>query len=146
MRSEAAVRNSECGIRNGVSAFTLTEVMITVAIIAILASMALPQYQKTIELSYRRGAQDLIQTIYYGERTYLLANGKYTDPAGNWSKIFMENPNVASIPVAYTVTINDPFFATFTATATRGAGGPCGGNALTIDQTRTPGGTWLTCP
>ena len=156
MRAERAVGNSPAclppagagragGIRHGVSGFTLAELMIAVAIVAILAGMALPQYRKTTELSYKQAAQDLIQTIYYGERAYFMANSKYTDPAGNWGKIYMENPNVASIPVAYTVTPNGAFTA-FTATATRGPGGLCSGRVLTIDQTRTVAGTWLTCP
>ena len=144
MSSEAKVRNSECGIRNGVSGFTLMEIMVTVLIIGILASMALPQYQKTSELGYRRDAQDLLLTIYYGERAYFLANAEYTDPVGNWNKIYMENPNIAAIPVAFKVPIATKL--AFTARATRTAGGLCGGDILEIDETRTTTGSWLACP
>ena len=49
---------------------TLTEVLIAVSIVAILASLALPQYRKKLEVNYRQQAQDLLTTIYYGERAF----------------------------------------------------------------------------
>jgi type IV pilus assembly protein PilE len=124
---------------------TLMEVLITVAIVAILAAVGLPQYRKAIERNYRQQAQDLLTTIYYGERAYRLANGKFVVPV-TWNDIFMDDPHVgAAPPIDYAVTAAAA--NTFTATATRPAGtGPCAGQTLTIDETRTIAGPWLGCP
>ena len=128
-----------------VTGMTLMEVMIAVSIVAILTSMALPQYRKTLEVNYRRQAQDLLTTIYYGERAYRLANNKFIDPVGNWNTIFMDNPQVgASPPINFAVAVAAGPPPTFTASATRAAGsGPCAGLAMTIDENRNLGGAWL---
>ncbi|TDO10529.1 MULTISPECIES: type IV pilin protein [Halomonas] len=43
--------------------FTLIELMITVAILSILASVALPSYQRYVDRSYRTQAQVLLQQM-----------------------------------------------------------------------------------
>ncbi len=137
---------SRCGDRRhgGVSksGMTLAELMIVIVIIAILAGMAVPNYRKTLERSYVRGAQDLLMMIYSGERAYAFVNnGAYYVP-GNWNVIYTDNPNIGSIPVSFSVATGA---GSFVATATR-TGGPCGGMTLTIDQNRAIGGNWPTCP
>ncbi len=122
--------------------FTLTEVMITVVIIGILAAIALPNYRRMIELGYLREAQDLLMTIYNGERAYSFANNsQYYDviaeapPSTEWRTIYMDNPNLGSIPVDFSVTAVGGASPTFTATAQRNppAGSPC---SASIDQNR----------
>lgn len=131
---------------SSLSGVTLTELLITVLIMSILAAIALPQYRKTMEVNYHQQAQDLLTTIYYGERAYRLANNKFVDPAGTWSAIFMDNPAVgAPPPITYAVTAANT--TTFTATATRAAGsGMCAGDAMTLNENRSFGGSWLGCP
>ena len=120
---------------------TLTEVMMTVVVIAILASAAIPQYQRTLHRGYWRTAQDLLMTIYAGEQVYFVIEDAYFGPlaaGGTWATIYMDDPNGAgTLPVAFTVTAagSGPS-STFTATAT-GSTGTCAGRTLTIDQTRT---------
>ena len=122
-------------------AFTLTEVLITVTIIAILASAALPQYGKSVERAYWTEAETLLLTIYAGEQVYFTANDRYYAP-GMWGTIFMVNPNFAPIPVTFTVVAAGVGGgATTTATATRN-GGVCNNLTLTINQARVFGGTW----
>ena len=109
------------------SGFTLTEVMITVGILAILAAMAVPMYQKTMERSYWRGSQDMLQTVYAGEQVFWTANDTYTNPAACapvWRCIYMDNPNTGSnMPVAFSVTSPGGAWKTkFTSTASRGDG------------------------
>ena len=59
--------------------FTLVELMITVAIIAILASIALPSYQDSVRQTRRAAAQaDLMELASHMERLYT-ANGIYGD-------------------------------------------------------------------
>lgn len=132
------------GFRSGV---TLMEVLIAVSIVAILASFAIPQYRKTFERNYRQQAQDLLTTIYYGERAYRLANGQYLKvPPGLWTDIFMDDPQVGA-PPPITFAVPAAAANTFTATATRPAGtGVCASKTLSIDEKRTMTGTWLTCP
>ena len=116
-----------------ISGVTLTEVLIVVVILAILAAVALPQYSKTIEVNYRQQAQDLLTTIYYGERAYRLANDKFIEPGGTWETIFMDNPAVGDpAPITYAVTAADD---SFTATATRAGGPLCVGRRLRSTRT-----------
>jgi type IV pilus assembly protein PilE len=59
--------------------FTLVELMITVAILAILASIALPSYQDSVRQTRRAAAQaDLMELASHMERLYT-ANGSYGD-------------------------------------------------------------------
>ena len=108
--------------RNG---FTLIEVLMVVGILAIFATMAMPQYRKTFERSYWNTAQDILRTIYAGEQVYFSVNDAYFDVIeGNpnsWRTIYMDNPSVANIPVVYSVTVNPGPPSTFTAIARRTA-------------------------
>ena len=121
------------------------EMLMVVVVVAILSSVALPQYRKTLEVNYRQQARDILTTIYYGERAYRLTKNKFVVPAA-WSDIYMDNPAVgASPPITFAVTAAAA--STFTATATRAAGsGPCASRVLSINETRTVAGAWLTCP
>ena len=123
--------------------FTLTEVLVTVSIIGILAAIAIPNYSRAVERSYWRQAQDLLLTIYAGERSYYFVNNKYCDVTSGpctWNDIYVENPSLPSIPVTFTANCfpgcSGPPPPGFLAVATR-IGGPCNGSTLQIDETRT---------
>lgn len=119
--------------------FTLLETLITVTIITIMASVAIPQYTKVVERGRFRTAQGLLQAIYAGEQVYETANGTYVNPATcatPWRCIYMDNPNSPTMPVTYTV--SGLSATTFTATATHTPNG----KTKTIDQNHTEGGTW----
>ena len=60
--------------RNG---FTLIEVMITVAIVAILASIALPSYSRYVMRAKRSAAQAQMMDIANRQQQFLLANRSY---------------------------------------------------------------------
>lgn len=109
--------------------------MVTIGVIAILAAMAMPQFQKTIRRGHRQAATDILRTIYAGEQVYKSANGEFL-PRGvaeDWSVIYMDNPNLVSstiLPVSFVVTTaagNTQFTATATYTPTS--------QAMTIDET-----------
>lgn len=130
--------------------FTLMEIMITVVIIGILAAMALPGFGKTRERSYWQQAEQTLLAIYAGERSYFLINNAYYDvnesaanPMTEWRTINIDDPNLASIPVTYTVSAAG---SAFTASATRN-GGPCNTKVRTVDQDRalTAGTCWAAC-
>lgn len=127
---------------------TLAELLIAVAILAIMASIALPQYGRVTERGYWRSARDLLQAIYSGEQVYQTTKNAYVDAddaaacAPIWRCIYMDDPT-GTIPVTFTVTVSGgPPPDAFVATATRN-GGPNDGKKLTIDQDRgNPGEDW----
>ncbi|MBR4355286.1 MAG: prepilin-type N-terminal cleavage/methylation domain-containing protein [Elusimicrobiaceae bacterium] len=61
-----------------VKGFTLIELLVVVLIIGILASIAVPQYQKAVDKSKYTQAMVLMDTIYKAQDVYFLANGQYT--------------------------------------------------------------------
>ena len=57
------------------SGFTLIELLVVVLIIGILASIALPQYQKAVEKSKSAQALSVLNTYYKSYQTYYMATG-----------------------------------------------------------------------
>lgn len=58
--------------------FTLIELLVVVLIIGILASIALPQYEKAVKKSKMANAVAVVKAFADAEELYYLANGKYT--------------------------------------------------------------------
>ena len=69
--------------------FTLIELLVVVLIIAILAALALPQYQFTVLRSRAVQAMVLIDEIWEAQQVYFLANGEYTT---TFNKLDLEIP------------------------------------------------------
>lgn len=147
--------------RRSLAGMTLLELLMVVVIVAVLAAIAVPSYTRTVERGYWRQANDLLFTIYHGQRSYFLTNQEYVDglvacgatPStkcmGEWRKIHMDDPSSPAVAYSVTAANNkaDPTKSTFTATATRAAGGPCGAKAQTMNHNRQSGGSWLiSCP
>lgn len=117
--------------------FTLMEVLMTVVIIGILSSLAIPTYTRTVERSHWRQAQDVLLAIYTGERAYYFAEDAYIDPdLEGWAVIYMDDPNLGSDDIIYGVDTTGCTPPCFSAVATR-VDGPCKDNTLQIDQGRT---------
>jgi|ERR1041385_5233984 len=62
--------------------FTILELMIVVAIVAILSSIAWPSYQQYVRRGKRADAQALMMAISSREQQHLLAAREYTDVVG----------------------------------------------------------------
>lgn len=62
--------------------FTLIELMVTVAIVAILASIAYPSYQEQVAKSRRNEAANALMIGAQALERYYSANGRYTTTAG----------------------------------------------------------------
>ena len=116
------------------------EMLIVVVVVAILASVAMPQYNRAVEQGYWRSAGDILLAMYAGEQVAktAAANNKYVNvepcPAGpNWACIYMDNPDTAAVDYS----INAPG-ANFTAKATRTSSG----KFRSIDENKALGGNW----
>jgi type IV pilus assembly protein PilE len=59
--------------------FTLIELMVTVAIVAILAAIAIPNYQQYVVRSNRAAAQSAMMDLANRQQQFLLANRAYGD-------------------------------------------------------------------
>ena len=123
------------------SGFTLMELLIVVATLAILAVVAVPNYTRAVERGYWRSANEILLAIYSGEQVAKVGSATNTYPDGDggagcaaaWTCIYMDAPNTAQ--VTYAIAGGG---AAFTATATRTSSG----QTLTITETKAPGGTW----
>ncbi len=112
--------------------FSLVELMIVVAIVAILAAIAVPSYQNQVRDARRADAVSvLLQSRQLLER-YYSKNYSYADvPAGT---VATKSPNDAGTDTYYSIALaSGATNFTLTATPQGGqVGDPCG--ALTINQ------------
>lgn len=134
------------GGKSRVKGFTLAELLIAIAILGILATLAIPRLFPQTEHARASEAISILSAIRQGEEAYFLQNGQYlgqanVNPVFTWNLLGMDDPNPTSVLFVYTVA--SPNANTFTATATRTAINAGTGNAtktITIDETGTFGG------
>jgi len=124
--------------RNG---FTLIEVMITVVIIAILASIAIPSYQRYVIRAKRSAAQAQMMEIANRQQQFLLANRSYADKTTLTASGYALPADVAA-NYDYTITVTTEipgFVLTFTPSGTQQSDGN-----LTLDNqgAKTPADKW----
>lgn len=127
--------------RSCASGFTLIELMIVCAIVAILAAIAVPSYAAFMKQSRRGDTESTLMDIAQREQQYLLDQRAY---APNIATLGESVP--ADVSAYYTITIalgGPP--ASFVITATPIAGtAQAGDYTLTLDNTgaKTPAGVW----
>ena len=127
--------------RHHESGLTLIELMITMAVVAILAAVAFPSYAIFMKKSRRGDVEATLMDLAQREQQYLLD-----------TRTFATNPAAlttlpADVTAYYTVTIAAPAGAppTFVITATPIAGSPQAGDpTLTLDNTgaKSPASVW----
>lgn len=124
--------------------FTLIELMVTVAIVAILAAVAMPSYQQYVIRGHRTAAQAQMMDIANRQQQFLLANRAFATKdqleAGGYSL----PPEVSA---RYGYAINDLAgpneLPTYTIVFTP-SGGQAGDGALvlTSEGDKSPAGKW----
>jgi type IV pilus assembly protein PilE len=123
--------------------FTLIEMMVVVALIAIMAAIALPSYREYIKKSRRAEAQSYLMNIALRQQQFLVDTRSYS--ALSPDNIASQPSNVSG---AYTVTMNvvagpPPTFTVTATPKTDQASEKCG--TLTIDQTGTKTANLASC-
>jgi len=83
--------------------FTLTELMIVVVIISILATIAVPSYREAVRRSDRRAAQSAMMEIANRERQAFVSNRAFQDEA----ELAFTLPTELEGKYTYTITVDN---------------------------------------
>jgi len=121
--------------------FTLTELVVTFVVIAVVAGLAMPYYGRAIESARAHQAVAGLRQIYTAERIYRLEEGFYFPDTGSAGAADInDNLTVRLNETDWTYALTASSANSFTATATR-AGGSVGysGGQIQIDESGTLG-------
>ncbi|AQV94106.1 pilus assembly protein [Cupriavidus necator] len=133
---------SAAGVPCRQRAFTLIELMITVAIVAILATVAYPSYISSVVKGRRSSAQAALMDVAQRQQQYLLDARAY---ASSLAGLNVALPPEVSAYYTITITASAGPPPAFTATATPIAGTSQAADVtLTINNAgaKTPTNTW----
>ena len=124
------------------SGFTLIELMITTAIVAILAAVAYPSYTRYIVRSNRTAAQAQMLDIANRQQQFLLANRAYATKAALETSGYAVPTNVSG-KYSYDITVGTSTVPSYTVTFT-GIGTQVTDGALTLNSegVKTPPDKW----
>ena len=129
-------------------AFSLIELMIVVAIVAVLAAVALPSYSKYLERGRRVAAQQVLLDTTNREEQYILDARAYSNsftvlrisPPDDWSCTATTcSNNFYNITFTTWTPAATPPYYELTATA---IGAQVGDGNLTLDSAGAKSGTW----
>jgi len=122
--------------------FTLIELMITVAVVGILAAVSYPMYQNAMVKNRRSAAQAFLADVAQRQQQYLMDNRSYASTA---SDLRVSEPADVSRYYDLSITAAASTPPSFTATATPKSTGPQvsdGALSITHNGTKLPAGKW----
>ncbi|MFT4241071.1 MAG: type IV pilin protein [Acidovorax sp.] len=130
------------GLRVGARGFTLIEVMITVAIIGILAAIALPSYSDYVRRGRIPEATSNLQTTYAKMEQWFQDNKAYYVSSSSTAACGVAMPGTSTTGTTgtlsyFTFTCTPSSSTAYKVTATGITGGPMAGFTYTIDQDGT---------
>jgi type IV pilus assembly protein PilE len=120
--------------------FTLIELMVVVAIAALLAIVAIPSYRDSVRKGNRRAAQSVMMDMVNRQQQYFVANRVY---AADLAELNYDLPPEVSQHYAAAVALDAGPPPGFTITLTP-AGFQADDGALSVDSAgvKTPAGKW----
>ena len=119
--------------------FTLLEVLMVVIIIGILATLAIPQYTKTVEKARASEAYSNLGSIRKAEWIFYNEQSPQTFTT-NFASLYIESPN-SNANRNFNYTVGGVSATAFTVSAAR-ASGTNSGEVITMNQIGTTGGNW----
>lgn len=122
--------------------FTLIELMITVAVIGILAAVSYPMYQNAMVKNRRAAAQAFLADVAQRQQQFLMDNRSYAGTVGDL-RVSEPADVIRYYDLAITAAASTP--PSFTATATPKSTGPQvsdGALSITHSGTKLPAGKW----
>jgi type IV pilus assembly protein PilE len=129
-------------IRQNIKGFTLIEMMIVVAIVGVLATVAYPSYVDQVRRSHRSEAQTVLMNLANRQQQFLLDTRSYADTVGA-----LTIPIPASVSAFYTVTMvvgtaTAPEFTAIASPLASQASDKCGVIQITHTGEKTPTNCW----
>ena len=114
-------------------AFTLTELLVVVIIIGVMAAFTVPNYTKSVERSHQKDAETQLKTIWSADQIYRAQNGAYWPPVSESNDIAAINSNLGLgiIPNGMTYNCASSATNTFTCTASRD---PSGSFVISVNE------------
>lgn len=126
--------------------FTMTELLITLVIIGVMATMLIPRLGKTKAKVYQREAESYLRAIRIAQKQFYAGNGQYACSSACASAAAI-NTALGGLGITvkergYVFSMTSSTATTFTATATRSSDG----KTTTLNQDGTWGGTYTPLP
>jgi type IV pilus assembly protein PilE len=82
------------------SAFSMTELLLVLIIIGVLATVAVVGWQPAVEKEYKDNAKATLKALLRAQETFFSWKGRYTN---NWTSLEIDDPNVSDNAYNYTL-------------------------------------------